>query len=434
MNFRLPLLLLCLFTFSGCGDDETTNTTTTDPDPIVQPNILLIIADDMGLDATPNYTEGSTKPNMPNLESLMQTGLRFENVWASSVCTPTRSTIITGKYGVNTDVYEPGDVLNTSHQTIQELLDTETSNAYSHAIIGKWHLAGSGSGTATHPTESGVGHYAGLISGSTQDYSNWSFTENGTTTTSTDYITTKFSDLAIDWIGQQTQPWFCWLAYTAPHTPLHLPDTELHSQGSLPTDATSISNNPTPYFMAMMEAMDHEMGRVIDAIPSDERDNTIIIFIGDNGTARSVIQSPYLGRQSKSSLYQGGINVPMVVSGYGVNRTGTESALIHSADLYATIAELANTGISSVHNSVSFKSLLSNSGNSIRDYVYTDEADGWAIRNSQYKLIEYNDGTQEMYDLVNDTYERTNLLDNTLSTEAATAKTALENEASSIRN
>ena len=70
-----------------------------------------------------------------------------------------------------------------------------------------------------------------------------------------------------------------WLAYTAPHTPFHLPPDSLHSQGMLPSDAASIAANPQPYFMAMIEAMDSEMGRFINSMSQSEKDNTIIIFL-----------------------------------------------------------------------------------------------------------------------------------------------------------
>ncbi len=93
--------------------------------------------------------------------------------------------------------------------------------------------------------------YAGLLSGSVQSYWNWNFTANSSTATATEYTTTKFTDLAIDWIGNQSQPWFLWLAYTAPHPPFHLPPNDLHTQSDLPDDQSSINANPLPYYMAM---------------------------------------------------------------------------------------------------------------------------------------------------------------------------------------
>ncbi|MGB0523763.1 MAG: sulfatase-like hydrolase/transferase [Flammeovirgaceae bacterium] len=427
-KLALFICLLSLTIIISCNDDQATPDTSS-----TSPNILLIIADDMGLDATPGYTIGATKPTMPHLESLMADGLRFNNTWSSSVCTPTRATILTGKYGVNSGVLAVGDLLNTSEQSIHRYLDQQTNQRYRHAVIGKWHLAGNGSANITHPADMGVDFYAGLISGAVTDYSSWPLTENGQTTTSNTYITTKITDLAIDWLGNQDQPWFLWVAYTAPHTPFHLPPSHLHSQGNLPTDQASITSNPEPYFMAMMEAMDTEIGRLLAAIPTEELENTTIIFVGDNGTTGAVIQNPYSRRTAKGTLYQGGVNVPMIVSGYGVTRTGSEAALIHTSDLFATIADLAGTATSSIQNSFSFMPLLSNANAAQRDFVYTDDANGWAIRNAPYKLIEFNNGSQEMYHLTTDPYERTNLLDAPLTSEATAAKTALESEAAAIR-
>ena len=99
------------------------------------------------------------------------------------------------------------------------------------------------------------------------------------------------TDLAIDWVRSQEGSWFLWLAYNAPHTPFHVPPAEMHSQGDLPDYAMGM--NASPYYMAAIEAMDYQIGRLLDSITTQERDNTTIIFIGDNGTPRRVAQSPY---------------------------------------------------------------------------------------------------------------------------------------------
>ena len=100
-----------------------------------KPNILLIIADDMGLDATPGYNIGDIKPTMPTLQGMMNSGLKFNNLWSNPTCTPTRGTIITGKYGFRTNVTEVGDVLSTSETSLQKHLDN-TNSGYNHAVIG----------------------------------------------------------------------------------------------------------------------------------------------------------------------------------------------------------------------------------------------------------------------------------------------------------
>ena len=284
----------------------------------------------------------------------------------------------------------------------------------------------------------GVDYYAGLLTGGVQSYTNWNLTENGLTANTTEYTTTKFTDLAIDWVDKQTKPWFLWLAYNAPHTPFHLAPTNLHSQGNLPTDASSIDANPTPYFMSAIEAMDSEIGRFINIMTTEEKANTIIVFIGDNGSPNQVAQSPYSRTKAKNTIYQGGVNVPMVVSGFGVSRTGVrENALISTTDLFSTIASMSGVSTFSRENSTSFYSLLKDENASSREYAYTEISNNgiaYAIRNATYKLIKFNNGSEEFYNLITDAYENNNLIGSTLTTEASNAKAALEAEADRIRN
>jgi len=172
-------------------------------------------------------------------------------------------------------------------------------------------------------------------------------------------------------------------------------------------------------------------------MPQDVRDNTVIIFIGDNGTPGQVSQRPFFNKTVKGSLYQGGINTPLFVSGYGVSKSGSDDNLICSSDLFATISEIAGIATNEINDSKSFKPLLTESG-SIRNYQYSEKAstnsEGWAISNGTYKLIEDGQGGQELYNLVDDPYENTDLIGTTLSAAAETAKTDLENELKSIRN
>lgn len=434
LNFAT--ILLCILLMNCSSPTENIDDTTNDDDivnPVTtsKPNILLVIADDVSKDAIPNYTEGSTKANMPNLQSLMSTGITFDNVWAYSVCSPTRASIITGKYGIKSGVIEVGEEISTSEISLQKHINNNTSDAYATAIFGKWHL----SNNVDDPITMGVDHFSGILKGGVQDYYSWDVFENGASSITTEYITTKLTDLAIDWKNAQTKPWFLWMAYTAPHTPFHLAPTNLHSQGNLATDQTTIDANPLPYFLSSLEALDSEMGRLISSFSDEEKANTIIIFIGDNGTPNQVAQSPYSRRTVKGTLNQGGINVPMVVSGIGVNRMGVrESALINSTDLYATISNVVGVTASEIHNSKSFYALFTDENATKRDYAYSEKEDAYTIRNATYKYIKLDNGTEELYNLSSDAYEGSNLMNSTLSAEAETAKTALIAEATSIRN
>lgn len=421
-----PFFVL-LAVFLGCKPDDPIDPPVADP-----PNILLIITDDMGKDATAGFSEGSIKPQTPNIDKIKNEGLTFTNLWVTPTCSPTRASIITGKYGYRTGVKWANDELDPSEEILHSFIKDETNNAYATALIGKWHL--SGANPTVYPEAYGVDYFAGLMRGGAQSYYQWQLTENGAGSLQTDYITEVFTDLSIDWINSQSQPWFLWLAYNAPHTPFHVPPAEMHSQGSLPEYTESL--DPMPYYMAAIEAMDYQIGRLLAAMSEEELNNTVIIFLGDNGTPNQVAQTPFTRNTVKGSLHQGGINVPMFISGKGVSRTGEDHKLICATDLFCTIAELAGITTAEVHDSKSFKALLSTAGDH-RTFQYSEMNDGtedaWAISNGTYKLIVNANGNEELYHLSNDPYEQDDLLTSVLSAEASTAKGELEAELKEIR-
>ena len=408
MKYRFAtFFLLAICMYSCKSDDDITNDFHVDP--ISKNNILLIIADDIGLDATIGYSIGAQKPNMPNLQNLISSGVKFNNVWSNPVCSPTRSTILTGKYGYRTSVLNVGDELSTSETSLHKYL-TLNSN-YSSAVIGKWHLSGTPS-DHNHPNNIGIEYYSGIIGGGVQNYSNWIMSENGNTSNTTEYSTTKLTNSAIEWINNQESEWFLWLAYNAPHTPFHLPPDNLHTQGQLPNDQASIDSNPLPYYLAMIEAIDSEIGRLFNNIDEEELANTTIIFIGDNGTPNQVVQQ-YNSNRAKGSLFKGGINIPMIISGNQVTRNNqNENALINTTDLFTTIIELCGMNNQNYHDSKSFKSLLSSSFNSnSREYIYSEIGnENYTIRNSTHKYIHLENGNEFLFNLDDNQFEFPNLL------------------------
>jgi arylsulfatase A-like enzyme len=251
-----------------------------------------------------------------------------------------------------------------------------------------------------------------MIGGGIKNYSNWNFSENGSNSNTTQYSTTKLTNEAINWINKQDSQWFMWLAYNAPHTPFHLPPIDLHNQGQLPTDQASIDSNPLPYYLAMIEAVDSEMGRLFESINAEELRNTTIIFVGDNGTPNQVVQQ-YNRNRAKGSLYRGGINVPMIISGNQVKRFNQdENALINTTDLFATITELCGINNQNIHDSKSFVSLLTSNFNSnSRDYIYSEIGnENYTIRNSTHKYIRFENGNEALFNLNNNPFEFPNLL------------------------
>ncbi len=415
-SYKIYLWLLILISFSACSNDNDIQANNEDNINVPEenkkkPNILLIIADDMGLDACPGYNIGYEKPSMPTLENLMNNGIKFTNVWSNPTCTPTRATILTGKYGFRTNVIQVDDVLSTSEISIQKYLNQHLDNQYTNAVIGKWHL----SKDTNHPENMGIDYYAGSLGGGLKNYWDWNLTENGQTTASTEYTTSKYTDLAINWIENQTQPWFLWLAYNAPHEPFHLPPNELHFQGELPTDEASIEANPLPYYLAMLEAMDTEIGRLLNSMSSEEKENTVIIFVGDNGTPNQVVQE-YNSKRAKGSLYKGGINVPMIISGNNITRLNeTEDALINLSDLYTTIANIAGVNVSYINDSYNFNDLLFVSTEGVREYLYSEAGENLnslnkTIRNNTHKYILFEDGSESLFDLSKEPLETKDLL------------------------
>ncbi|MEO9478800.1 MAG: sulfatase-like hydrolase/transferase [Maribacter dokdonensis] len=419
-------ILIAIF-FLSCEIKQNRKT------PDKKPNILFIIADDMGKDALNGYAEGTIKPHTPHLDAIRKSGVNFTNFWTYPTCSPTRASMITGKYGYRTDVRWANQKLNENEVLLQKYIRENTNNSYATAVIGKWHI--SGYDTTINPETFGIDYYAGIFIGSVKDYYNWPLSEKGKQTISKEYTTKKFTDLAFNWINKQEKPWFMWLAYNAPHTPFHIPPAEMHSQGDLPPYTKDV--DPTPYFMASIEAMDFQIGKLLNSISKKDRENTIIIFMGDNGTEPIVTQDPYDKNQVKRSLYQGGITMPLFVSGKGVERKGSDNNLISSTDIFATIAEIAGVDIDEINDSKSFKSLFSEK-KSIRKYQYSEmknkKNDAWTISNGTYKLLVFADGNEEMYHLINDPYEKSNMLNSPLTNVEKKTKEALEAELLRIRN
>lgn len=396
------------------------------------PNILLIIADDLGVDALNGYPVGTIKPNTPHLDSLRNSGVNFTNAWAAPVCSPTRAGILSGLYGSKNGVKSVPGNLDTSHTSLFRKLKAANPN-YTVGVSGKWHITKPVNNL--HPFLHGADHYMGVIEGAVSAYDNWEKTENNTTNVNTSYVTSYFTDDAIGWIKNQNNPWFMWLAHVAPHTPLHVPPAHMFSQ--------TTTNSLFQQYLAMVESLDYEVGRLLDSLTPNEKANTTIIFIGDNGTPNNVLQD-YPAMHGKASLYQGGVHVPMFVSGYGVSRIGeSEEALINVIDIYATVLEITGTELpGGINNSLSFKHLLLASELPKRQYNFSEldsnlltiKTQGFAIRNTTYKLIEYHTGQQEMFNLISDKLETDNLLLGTLTSDEENIKLELELEAEQRQN
>ena len=231
---------------SGLSVTDTFNVRITEATPSGDRNILVIVADDLGTDILAPYGQLTDQALTPTINELAETGIVFNNFWATPTCSPTRAAALTGKHGRKTGVLEPGDAILPSETVLhQHLRAAPTTSHYQNALIGKWHL---GSRTSL-PWTMGVDYFAGILSGAVDDYFDWTLTTNGIDTAESTYITTDLTNRAIDWIDNQGGPWFLWLAYNAPHTPFHLPPTALHNR-ELSGAATDIAQNPRKYYLA----------------------------------------------------------------------------------------------------------------------------------------------------------------------------------------
>jgi arylsulfatase A-like enzyme len=404
--------------------------------PSTRPNVLLILADDFGAESSALYPalSGSGAVAMPTIAALAAKGLVFDNAWTNPMCSPTRAAVLTGLYGNRTGVTDAGDVMPNSATTIFEYVASKSAGKYDMAVFGKWHLGGNVG--IQHVRDAGVPRFRGFLGSGVADYFNWDVVNlDGTTATTTTYATTAITDYAITFLDDHARtraadPWFVYVAYNAPHTPNQVPPANLHSVnvGGLAPGTTA--NTPAVY-KAMLQAMDTEIGRLLAKV---DLTNTLVIFMGDNGTPANVKDAGSIVRGGKTAISEGGIRVPLVVAGAGVTRLGRDTSLIASTDVFATIGVAAGSTESAVGNSYSLQPVLVGSAaSSGRTHAFTElcqtGVNRYAIRNGRYKLS-YDTGTWALFDLVNDRGEATNLY---ASATVAATRTALESELAKIR-
>lgn len=401
-------------------------------------NVLVLLADDLGVDMVGVYEEGTNVPATPNIDALAARGVLFRNTWSNPVCSPTRATLVTGRYSFRTTIGElvRGTAgLPLSEFTLPELLDTRPDLGYSHAWIGKWHLGDPATGGLMATNLAGFSYYAGAQNGihpspvvpSQLAYYKWDKVTNGERSVSTTYNTIETVDDTLSWIASTDSPWVCYVAFCAPHTPIHEPPAELHTV-ELPEFCAH--DAPQPYFNAMVQALDHEIGRLLEGL-GDELAATTVIFLGDNGTTGQISRLPFAGNHAKGTLYEGGVNVPLIVAGPQVAHPGSEcAALINTTDLYATVAELAGIDLEAdmpegiTLDSISLTPYLAEPDmTGLRNHVFAEmflpngtapTETRRAVRGEQYKLIvthvDGKDDLMQLFDLFSDPFERHDLL------------------------
>lgn len=433
-------------------------------------NVIVILADDLGCADLSAY--GSTFYETPNLDNLAANGIRFSQAYATCpVCSPTRASMMTGKYPVKTGVTDwirgrqeggkaqPYEKLIAQPTAYQLALEEKTiaefakEQGYKTFFAGKWHL---GEEEKYWPDFQGFqvnkgGWSKGSPTGRINDSTGGYFTPYKNPKLSDgpagEYLTDRLTDEALQFIKENKQkPFFLFYSLYAVHNPLQAPKSLIAKyeakQKALAIQAKdrfakdeewmkheggwkrrTVQDNPV--YAAMIENMDWNIGRLLETIKqSGIDDNTLVIFTSDNGGLSTAEGSPTTNaplRAGKGWLYEGGVRVPLIMYWKGKIMAGSTSDLpVSTADFFPTIAKAINPRYrkeKSIDGEDIFQLLSNPSLHKNRDLFwhyphYSNQGGkpGSSIREGAYKLIyNYEDKSIELYDVINDISETKNL-------------------------
>ncbi|MVM29342.1 sulfatase-like hydrolase/transferase [Spirosoma sp. HMF4905] len=395
--------------------------------PKTPPNIILILADDLGWHELGSY--GNRFNETPNLDRLAAGGMRFTQAYATApVCTPTRIALMTGQHPARvgiTDYLDAKDekFLSPDYVTLNEQLKKA---GYHSGLIGKWHLTGDYTKKKGEPAKHGwdevICSETGYIAGG--DYVHpYFFMPDVQARTKGEYLTDRLNQEAVDFIKRnQKSPFFLYLSHYAVHTTLagKPEDVAKYRQKA---GAGMKQNNPE--LAAMLERVDDGVGQLIATLTElGLKDNTLILFTSDNGGELNVTSNAPL-RGGKSELFEGGIREPFIAYWPGVIPPGKVSTqVVNTLDIYPTLLELASVKPAPDQqlDGISIASVLKGRAKPILRTLYWNYPlakphflggrSAGAIRNGDIKLIEYFDtGQIQLFNLADDPGEQTDLSD-----------------------
>jgi arylsulfatase A len=321
-----------------------------------RPNILHILADDMGWNALSCY--GNKDLQTPNLDRLAAQGMRFTQAYADAQCSPTRAAFLSGQYGARTGVFK---VLNEKEPSFAPMRSAEAKDAlgpetatlattlrkagYTTGISGKWHIAHNYAVAALRKREGYFDSYGFDFAGPANGNEHH---EDKTVTAITDDI--------IGFIeANRSKPWFAFVAHFSPHTKLEAPEALIAKHVARgfkrsADDEGKSTERPIANYLAMLEHLDNEVGRLLAKLDELKlSDNTLVIFTSDNGGLSRVTNNAPL-REGKGSPYEGGIRVPLIMRWPAKVKAGSEcDAPVHAVDFYPTFAALAEAPPTSAH-------------------------------------------------------------------------------------
>jgi len=387
-----------------------------------KPNILVIVADDLGY-ADVGFN-GCKDIATPNLDALAKRSVRCVNGYVTHpFCSPSRAALLTGRYQQrfgheNNPKWDPADTgagLPVKETTLPQVLKTA---GYKTGAVGKWHL---GAHPQFHPNRRGFDHYFGALGGGHiylpgekggEEYQ-IPIDRNGKPEPLTEYITDVFAREAAAFITRSSpEPWFLYLAFNAPHTPLQNPPR-------IEERVKHITDDLRRGYAGLVTGLDDGVGTVLRALrDSGQLDNTLVFFFSDNGGIETVAHSdngPLRGQ--KGDVWDGGMHVPFLVSWPAKLGAGKDYAQpVSSLDVFATAVALTGAKVPASHkyegvNIVPF--LGGEKSGAPHEHLFwrTTRSGGlWAVRDSRWKLVQSDEGRgMELFDLANDFSETTDV-------------------------
>ena len=395
-----------------------------------QPNLLVILVDDLGYGDLHSY--GAERLRTPNIDSIVAGGMRFDNFYANScVCSPTRAALLTGRYPAMVGV--PG-VIRTDPRNSWGYLSPDAVLAprplkragYHTALIGKWHLGLESPGA---PNDHGFDYFHGWLGDMMDDYYTHRrgginfMRRNGRTIDPEGHATDLFSQWAADYVRDRAgkkRPFFLYLPYNAPHTPIQPPPDWLERVRKREPDVPERRAK----LMALIEHMDHGIGQVLTALRETGQDrNTLVIFVSDNGGQVNVGARNGDVRDGKGTMYEGGIKVPAAARWPGHIEPGSRSNLIAlTMDIFPTVLQAAGAEWTHEIDGVSFlPTLLGQPQPGMKRDLFFIRREGGAqfagktieaLRRGDWKLLQNSPfQPMELYNLREDPLEAHNLAD-----------------------
>lgn len=400
-----------------------------------KPNIILIMADDLGYECLGSY--GSASYQTPRLDFLAENGVRFEHCYSQPLCTPSRVKIMTGKYNFRN--YSAFGYLDPREKTFGNLLKDA---GYSTCVAGKWQLNGISGGKMAGWDDINRPHHFGFdeyclwqlhnTRAEGERYANPLIMQNGKPLPRDpdQYGPQVIADFVLDFIARKKEePFFVYYAMNLVHDPfLPTPDSRDWQ------DPEKRHQADTAYFRDMMAFTDKTVGRLLDKLDQTGlTENTLVIFTGDNGTNRNIVSRMKDGRTiagGKGMMTDAGTRVPLIAYWKGRSLKGSvNSDLIGFADFLPTLADAAGKPIPADHVSdgQSFLPQILGTPSRSKDYLYMYYDPKWGkfqkgvfVRNKKYKL--YSDG--RFYNIERDVLEENPIRLSTADREAlATART-----------